>query len=51
MLVQGYQPAQDMHVLVNPRNGDLSPWYEADDADETITTPEWTFLKSHLRYW
>ena len=50
MLVQGYQPAQDMHLLVNPSNDGLSPWYEIPDG-EVIDTPEWVFRKSNLKTW
>ncbi len=50
MLVQGYQPAQDMHVLVNPINEELSPWYEILD-EETVFTPEWHFTRNELRRW
>lgn len=50
MLVQGYQPAQDMHLLVNPINDGLSPWYEIPDG-EVIDTPEWVFRKSNLKAW
>ena len=50
MLVQGYQPAQDIHVVVNPMNGELSPWYEIRDGEEIIT-PEWRFKKNNLKSW
>jgi len=50
MLAQGYQPAQDMHVLVNPLNGSLSPWYAIPEG-EIIDTPEWTFRKGQLKTW
>jgi hypothetical protein len=50
MLVQGYQPAQDMHLLVNPINTELSPWYEILD-EETVYTPEWHFKRNELRRW
>jgi len=50
MLAQGYQPAQDMHVLVNLLNGALSPWYEIPEG-EIIDTPEWTFRKGQLKTW
>jgi hypothetical protein len=50
MLVQGYQPAQDMHVLINPTDKILSPWYKLND-DENIYTPEWHFTTSQLRRW
>lgn len=50
MLVQGYQPAQDMHVLVNPSDNSGSPWFEIP-AGEELVTPEWVFQKRHLRTW
>lgn len=50
MLVQGYQPAQDMHLLVNPMNDTLSPWYEITD-EEKVYTPEWHFSRRELRRW
>jgi hypothetical protein len=50
LLLQGYQPAQDMHVVVNPMNSALSPWYKFTDANE-IQTPEWIFYKNQLRRW
>lgn len=50
LLVQGYQPAQDMHVLVNPNDPSISPWYRIPNTDD-VTTPEWEFKKSHLRTW
>ena len=50
MLVQGYQPAQDIHVVVNPMNEKLSPWYEITGGEEIIT-PEWRFKKANLKNW
>jgi Domain of unknown function (4846) len=50
MLVQGYQPAQDIHVVINPNDNHLSPWYIINDEDE-ISTPGWTFYKKELRTW
>jgi hypothetical protein len=50
LLVQGYQPAQDMHVLLNPNDPDLSPWYAAD-MEGDIITPEWRFNKPDLKTW
>ena len=48
MLAQSYMPAQDIHILKNPENEDISPWYELDSASLLIT-PEWIFKKSDLR--
>lgn len=50
MLIQGYQPAQDIHVVVNPLDEALSPWYEIGKGEEVIT-PEWRFYKNQLRRW
>lgn len=50
LLVQGYQPAQDMHVLVNYNDAKLSPWYAVNE-NETIYTPEWTFKRTDLKTW
>jgi hypothetical protein len=48
LLGQSYMPAQEFHVLKNPNNPRLSPWYEADFAGQLVT-PEWIFEKSELR--
>jgi hypothetical protein len=50
LLAQGYMPAQDIHVLKNPMNTGLSPWYEVND-DTIIYTPEYTFRQHELRRW
>ncbi len=47
MQAQSYMPAQDIQILMNPEDDDLSPWY-ALDAKEKIKTPEWTFSKDNL---
>ncbi len=55
LLAQGYSPAQDVHVLVNPADPAASPWYRLEDLDDPIVTPEWTFRSgsggSPLRTW
>ena len=50
LLAQSYMPAQDIHVLVNPRNNDLSPWYLIDE-NLAIYTPEYLFKTSELKTW
>lgn len=47
MVAQSYMPAQDIHILKNPQNESLSPWYPIGFGDELIT-PEWTFKKDQL---
>jgi Domain of unknown function (4846) len=48
LLAQGYMPAQEMHVLRNPGNAALSPWYEAELGPE-LRTPDWVFARECLR--
>lgn len=48
LLGQGYMPAQDFHVLRNPSDARLSPWYTAEFGEE-LRTPEWTFRKGERR--
>lgn len=48
MLAQSYMPAQDIHVLRNPNNESLSPWYDLNFG-EILSTPEWQFTKNDLR--
>lgn len=48
LLAQSYMPAQEIHILRNPNDEDLSPWYELDFGDR-LYTPEWVFELSDLR--
>lgn len=49
LLAQSYMPAQDMHILKNPRSADGSPWYSLPDPKGELITPEWIFKASALR--
>jgi hypothetical protein len=51
LLAQSYMPAQDIHVLKNPMNKSLSPWYFAEEDNSMIYSPEWTFSPKELRRW
>ena len=46
ILAQSYYPSQDIHILSNPSNDLISPWYIAKKG--TLLTPEWRFLSSDL---
>lgn len=48
LLAQSYMPAQDMHLLRNPTDPSLSPWYSS--TTDRIVTPEWTFQRSDLKH-
>lgn len=48
LLAQSYMPAQEIQILKNPNDANISPWYRADFKIQLVT-PEWTFDKSHLK--
>ena len=49
ILVQGYMPAQEMHILRNLANDAGNPWYTTS-FEEKLNTPEWTFSKDQLMH-
>jgi hypothetical protein len=49
LLAQSYKPAQSLHILINPNNVELSPWYSMADIDDKITTPDFIFYRRDLR--
>ena len=50
LLAQSYMPAQDIHVLVNPMDENLSPWYKVSN-EKLIHTPEYLFNNEELKRW
>ncbi len=48
LLAQSYMPAQDVHVLKNPNDPAISPWYSVPNQGE-LKTPEWTFMVGDLK--
>ncbi len=49
LVAQSYMPAQNIHILNNPTNPNLSPWYSLADIKDIIETPEWTFYSNQLK--
>jgi len=49
LLAQSYMPAQNIHILKNPNNPNLSPWYKLSECKEIVNTPEWTFTSNQLK--
>lgn len=49
LLAQGYMPAQEFHVLKNPKHKD-DPWYYEDEITYPFVTPEYTFDKGSLKH-
>lgn len=48
MLAQSYMPAQDIHIVKNLSEKELSPWYEIPE-NGNLNTPEWTFELTDLK--
>ena len=49
LLAQSYMPAQEIQILVNTDDSDLSPWYSLNFEGDSIATPEWNFNKWDLK--
>ena len=47
LLAQGYMPAQEFHVLNNPKHSD-DPWYYVDEVTYPLSTPEYSFEEGSL---
>ena len=51
MLAQSYMPAQQIHILKNMDNPQISPWYKVSEIEEVLSTPEWNFSREELKEW
>ena len=49
LLAQGYMPAQDFHIIKNPRHSD-DPWYYEDEVTYPFRTQAYTFPEGSLRH-
>jgi hypothetical protein len=49
LLLQGFMPAQDIHIVCNPSETWLSPWYTLTDS--AISTPEYQFSAGNFKAW
>lgn len=49
LLMQGYMPAQDIHIVKNMAGTVHQPWYLLKQS--MVVTPEWTFEPTQLRSW
>jgi hypothetical protein len=50
LLLQGFMPAQSIHIVKNLEQPSISPWYQLKN-DSMIATPDWDFSPSQLRHW
>lgn len=49
LLAEGYMPAQSIHVLKNPFESGISPWYHLDLNEAPIQTARYTFNDANVR--
>ena len=49
LLAQSYMPAQETHLLYNPDNSALSPWYAVKEIEDELNTPDWFFNVKDLK--
>jgi hypothetical protein len=49
LIAQSYMPAQEIQILKNPNDAELSPWYSTSLGEQLIT-PEWRFQISDRKY-
>lgn len=49
LLGEGFTPAQSIHVLSNPFNKNISPWYELDVASPETKTARYIFKVTNFR--
>ena len=49
LLAQGYTPAQSIHVITNPYNGEINPWYKLDVLKSPTITARYAFAKTNIR--
>lgn len=50
MLAQGFMPAQSIHIVKNPLDETMSPWYKIT-GELKIITPNWVFYRNQLGRW
>jgi len=50
LLAQSYMPAQDIEIIKNPNNAEMSPWFKASEIG-ILETPEYDFYWSQLKTW
>jgi Domain of unknown function (4846) len=49
MLAQSYMPAQETQILVNAQHPEKGVWYNFNEDDGNIYTPEWHFKNTDAR--
>ncbi|SFI07159.1 DUF4846 domain-containing protein [Halpernia frigidisoli] len=49
LLAESFMPAQDIHILINPVNKKISPWYELDVNSAQTITAKYIFKPTSIK--
>ncbi len=49
LLAQGYTPAQSIHIITNPYNNAINPWYDLNVNKSPTVTARYTFKETNIR--
>ena len=49
MVAQSYMPAQDIHIVTNLDDEEMSPWYIYNENTSSFRFPEWTFQSYQIK--
>ncbi|MFZ9942837.1 MAG: DUF4846 domain-containing protein [Bacteroidia bacterium] len=49
LLAESYMPAQSIHIVTNPYNSSISPWYELKPTTDPVTTARYSFETGNFR--
>ncbi len=51
LLAQSYMPAQEIQILANPVDKNISPWYAVSSTTNGLFTPQYSFAPGSLKTW
>ncbi|MDR2205981.1 MAG: DUF4846 domain-containing protein [Flavobacteriaceae bacterium] len=49
LLAESFMPAQDIHIIINPLNKNISPWYELNVNAPVTQTAKYTFKPTSVK--
>ncbi len=49
LLAEGYTPAQSIHIITNPFEGKINPWYKLNLTESPTITARYVFIETNIR--